>query len=43
MCLAGMLAVTSCNDFLDTDSPSNTDAKFVFSTTETSRAALDGT
>ncbi len=42
MCLAGMLAVTSCNDFLDTDSPSNTDAKFVFSTTETSRAALDG-
>ena len=42
LCMAGLLAVTSCNDYLETSSPSTTDTKFVFSTTETSRAALDG-
>ena len=40
---AGILALnTSCNDYLETDTPSKADAAFVFSTTETSRAAIDG-
>ena len=34
--------LTSCSDFLETDSPSKTDANFVFSTSETARAALEG-
>lgn len=42
LCLAGMLAITSCNDYLETSTPSTTDTDFVFSTSETSRAALDG-
>ena len=33
---------TSCGDYLETDSPSKTDAAFVFSTSETARAALEG-
>lgn len=40
---AGVLALnTSCSDYLETDTPSKADAAFVFSTTETSRAAIDG-
>ena len=40
---AGMLTVaSSCSDFLETDSPSKVDAAFVFSTSETARAALEG-
>ena len=40
---AGILALsTSCSDYLETDTPSKADAAFVFSTTETSRAAIDG-
>ena len=40
---AGVLALTtSCSDYLETDSPSKTDAGFVFSTSETARAALAG-
>ena len=43
ICAAGVLALTtSCNDYLETDSPSKTDAGFVFSTSETARAALEG-
>lgn len=38
----GIVAATSCSDFLETDSPSKTDAAFVFSTSETARAALEG-
>lgn len=34
--------MTSCSDYLETDSPSKTDAAFVFSTSETARAALEG-
>ena len=33
---------TACSDYLETDSPSKTDASFVFSTSETARAALEG-
>ncbi|MBQ5510111.1 MAG: RagB/SusD family nutrient uptake outer membrane protein, partial [Prevotella sp.] len=43
LCAAGVLALTtSCSDYLETDSPSKTDAAFVFSTSETARAALEG-
>ena len=44
-CFAGCAAgtfLTSCSDYLETDSPSKTDAAFVFSTSETARAALEG-
>lgn len=41
-CLAGIAALASCGDFLETSTPSEVDAGFVFSHTETSRAALDG-
>lgn len=41
--LAGILtATTSCDDYLDTSSPSVVDADFVFSNPETARAAMDG-
>ena len=39
---AGLLTATSCNDFLETNSPSVVDADFVFSNIETARAAMDG-
>ena len=42
LCLSGLVAMTSCGDFLETSTPSETDANFVFSNSETSRAALDG-
>ena len=42
LCVAGLFAVTSCNDFLDTDSPSVVDGNLVFSNIETARAAMDG-
>ena len=43
ICAAGILALsTSCSDYLDTSSPSVVDADFVFSTSETSRAAMTG-
>lgn len=41
-CVAGLLAATSCSDYLNTSSPSIVDADFVFSNIETSRAAMDG-
>jgi hypothetical protein len=35
LCAAGVLALTtSCSDYLETDSPSKTDAAFVFKTLE---------
>ena len=43
ICAAAFLAIgTSCSDYLDTSSPSIVDAEFVFSTSETSRAAMTG-
>ena len=42
LCAAGVLTLNSCSDYLETDSPSKTDAAFVFSTSETARAALEG-
>ena len=42
VCCAIGAALTSCSNFLETDSPSKTDAAFVFSTSETARAALEG-
>ena len=42
-CAVGAIALaTSCSDFLETSSPSKTDAAFVFSTSETAPAALEG-
>ncbi len=42
LCLSSVMAMASCSDFLETSTPSETDANFVFSNSETSRAALDG-
>jgi hypothetical protein len=42
LCCNIVAALTSCSDYLETDSPSKTDAAFVFSTSETARAALEG-
>lgn len=42
LCVAGMLAATSCEDYLETTSSSVVDADFVFSNSETARAAMDG-
>ena len=43
LCAAGILSgATSCNDFLETSSPSTVDKGFVFSTTTTKWAALEG-
>ena len=42
LCAGGLLTLNACSDFLETDSPSKTDASFVFSTSETARAALEG-
>lgn len=41
-CAAGLLATTSCDDYLETSSKSNADANFVFSNMTTARAAMDG-
>ena len=41
-CVAGMLAATSCDDYLEVSSPSIVDADFVFSNDGTTRAALIG-
>lgn len=43
LCAAGALTLASCEDFLETSSPSVVDADFVFSNLETARAAMDGT
>lgn len=40
--VAGLLAGTSCEDYLDVNSPSVVDADFVFSNSTTTRAALTG-
>ena len=40
--VAGMIGFTACDDFLETSSPSVVDGDFVFSNTQTARAALDG-
>ena len=42
LCVAGIFTLQSCSDYLETGSPSKTDAAFVFSTSETARAALEG-
>ncbi len=42
VCAAGALSLTSCEDFLETSSPSVVDSDFVFSNMETARAAMDG-
>lgn len=43
LCAAGILSgATSCNDYLETSSPSTVDKEFVFSTTTTKWAALEG-
>lgn len=42
LCVAGMLAATSCEDYLEVSSPSVVDADFVFSNSTTTRAALTG-
>ena len=42
LCVAGLLAATSCEDFLEVSSPSVVDADFVFSNSTTTRAALTG-
>lgn len=39
---AGLTAIPSCSDMLETSSPSVIDANFVFSNIETARAAMDG-
>lgn len=39
---AGLLGATSCSDYLETKSPSTVDADFVFSSTATAKAALEG-
>ena len=41
-CVAGALAATSCEDYLEVSSPSVIDPDFVFSKPITTRAALDG-
>ena len=40
--VGGTFALTSCDDFLETNTLSNADADFVFSTMTTARAAMDG-
>ena len=41
LCAAGILSgATSCNDYLETKSPSTNDADFVFSNITTAQAAL---
>lgn len=42
MFAAGMFSMTSCNDYLETSSPSTVDANFVFSNMVTAHAAMDG-
>ena len=42
LCAAGMLSITSCDDYLETESPSTVDANFVFSNMVTAHAAMDG-
>ena len=38
----GMLGLTSCNDFLETTSPSQQDPTFVYSNTDDATNALTG-
>ena len=42
MCAAGLFSITSCSDYLETNSPSTVDADFVFSNMTTAHAAMDG-
>ena len=42
LCAAGVLSMASCDDYLETESPSTVDANFVFSNMVTSHAAMDG-
>lgn len=42
LCVAGLFLATSCEDYLETGSPSVVDADFVFSNITTARAAMDG-
>ncbi|WP_024994038.1 RagB/SusD family nutrient uptake outer membrane protein [Phocaeicola paurosaccharolyticus] len=42
LCIAALFTATSCNDYLDAESPSVVDADFVFSNDVTTRAALTG-
>ena len=40
MCAAGLFSITSCSDYLETNSPSTVDADFVFSNMTTAHAAM---
>lgn len=42
LCAAGVAALASCSDYLETSSKSNADGEFVFSNMTTARAAMDG-
>ena len=42
LCIAGALSLVSCDDYLETSSPSVVDADFVFSNPTTARGAMDG-
>ena len=42
LCVAGLMSVTSCDDYLETSSPSVVDADFVFRFEETANAAMVG-
>lgn len=42
LCVAALLATTSCDDYLEVSSPSVVDADFVFSNSTTARSAMDG-
>jgi hypothetical protein len=42
LCTAGLFSLAACSGYLETGSPSVVDADFVFSNSETSRAAMSG-
>jgi len=42
LCSLGLIAATSCSDYLETNSKSNANGDFVFSNMTTARAAMDG-
>ena len=42
ICVAGLLTVTSCSDFLETSSPSEMNGDYVFSNSASTRSAMDG-
>lgn len=42
ICVAGLMGLTSCEDYLETSSPSVVDADFIFSNMTTARSVMDG-